>query len=48
MLGFVLFSDGSLKLTGNDQLKHGDRLTDDDVLVLSKILVGNSAIKGKY
>ncbi|XP_067234040.1 leucine-rich repeat-containing protein 34 [Chanodichthys erythropterus] len=39
-------SDGSLKLTGNDQLKHGDRLTDDDVLVLSKILVGNSAVKG--
>ncbi|KAK7118495.1 hypothetical protein R3I94_022104 [Phoxinus phoxinus] len=39
-------SDGSLKLTGNDQLKNGDRLTDDDVLVLSKTLVGNSAIKG--
>ncbi|XP_016337541.1 leucine-rich repeat-containing protein 34-like [Sinocyclocheilus anshuiensis] len=41
-------SDGSLKLTGNvnDQLKHGDRLTDDDMLVLSKTLVGNSAIKG--
>ncbi|XP_067291564.1 leucine-rich repeat-containing protein 34 isoform X3 [Pseudorasbora parva] len=38
-------SDGSLKLAGNDQL-NGDRLTDDDVLVLSKTLVGNSAIKG--
>uniref|UniRef100_A0A8C2IID9 Leucine rich repeat containing 34 n=1 Tax=Cyprinus carpio TaxID=7962 RepID=A0A8C2IID9_CYPCA len=39
-------SDGSLKLTGNDQLKHGDRLTDEDMLVLSKIFVENSAIKG--
>lgn len=45
--GFILFSDVvSLVLAGND--RHGDRLTDDDVLVLSKTLVGNSAIKGKY
>ncbi|XP_073687071.1 leucine-rich repeat-containing protein 34 [Garra rufa] len=39
-------SDGFLKLTGNEQLKHGDRLSDDDMLVLSKTLEGNSAIKG--
>ncbi|KAK2870185.1 hypothetical protein Q8A67_024577 [Cirrhinus molitorella] len=39
-------SDGSLKLTGNDHLKHGDRLTDDDMVVLSKTLVGISTIKG--
>ncbi len=48
MLFFIYFSDSLLKLTGNEQLKHGDRLTDDDMLVLSKTLVGNSAIKGKY
>ncbi|KAI7792616.1 putative leucine-rich repeat-containing protein 34, partial [Triplophysa rosa] len=34
----------SLVLAGND--RHGERLTDDDVLVLSKTLAGNSAIKG--
>ncbi|XP_051538123.1 leucine-rich repeat-containing protein 34 [Myxocyprinus asiaticus] len=37
--------DGSLKLTGNDRLKHRDRLTDDDMLVLTKTLKGNAAIK---
>ncbi|XP_056594641.1 leucine-rich repeat-containing protein 34 [Triplophysa dalaica] len=34
----------TLVLAGND--RHGERLTDDDVLVLSKTLVGNLAIKG--
>ncbi|XP_065114469.1 leucine-rich repeat-containing protein 34 isoform X1 [Paramisgurnus dabryanus] len=37
----------SLELAGsNDRLKHKEKLTDDDVRVLSKTLGGSSAIKG--
>uniref|UniRef100_UPI003D9E30BB leucine-rich repeat-containing protein 34 n=1 Tax=Danio rerio TaxID=7955 RepID=UPI003D9E30BB len=44
VLGNNKSSDCCLKLAGNDQ--PGARLTDDDMLVLTKTLEGNSAIKG--